>query len=102
MRRVLILASSLLFLPAFVTAQHHSGIASGGRPIVVAPHVAAPHVVAPGRVGGGAAPLTGVRVQAGTRAGNGTHTQARITARSAGHARVTTRSAGHASSSGFR
>ena len=102
MRRVLILASSLLFLPAFVTAQHHSGIASGGRPIVVAPHVAAPHVVAPARVGGGAAPLTGVRVQAGTHAGNGTHTQARITARSAGHAKVTTRSAGHASSSGFR
>src|ERR1700716_2840064 len=102
MRRVLLLASSLLFLPAFITAQHHSGIASGGRPIVAGPHVVAPHVVAPARVGGGAAPFTGVRVQAGTHAGSRTHTRARITATSARHARVTARSAGHARSSGFR
>jgi hypothetical protein len=77
MCRVLILASSLLFLPAFATAQHHNGIALAGRPSVAAPHVVAPHVVtpAPARVGG-AAPYTGVRVQARTQVGNGAHTQA--------------------------
>jgi len=104
MRRVLIFASSLLFLPAFATAQHHSGIAFAGRPIVAAPRVGAPHVVAPApvRAGGGAAPYTGVRVQAGTRSGNGTHKQARVSMRFAGHARATTRIAAHASGSGFR
>ena len=111
MRRILIFTSSLLFLPAFVAAQHHSGIAFAGRPIVAAPHPVAPHVVTtPVRVGG--APYTGVRVQARTQAGNGTHTQGRVMARSAarprvltrpaGHARVTTRSARQVSGSGFR
>jgi len=111
MRRVLIFTSSLLFLPAFGAAQHHSGIAFAGRPIVAAPHPVAPHVVAtPVRVGG--APYTGVRVQARTQVGNGTHTQARVMTRSAAHARVLTRPAGHArvttrsarqvSGSGFR
>jgi hypothetical protein len=111
MRRVLIFASSLLFLPAFAAAQHHGGIAFASRPIVAAPHAVAPHVVAtPVRVGGG--PYTGVRVQARTQAGSGTHTQTRIMTRSAahprvmsrlvGHARVTTRSARQVSGSGFR
>ena len=95
MRRVLIFTSSLLFLPAFVAAQHHSGIAFAGRPIVAAPHPVAPHVVAtPVRVGG--ATNTGVRVQARTQVGNGTHTQAKVMTRSAAHARVLTRPAGHA------
>jgi len=95
MRRVLIFTSSLLFLPAFVAAQHHSGIAFAGRPIVAAPHPVAPHVAAtPVRVGG--ASYTSVRVQARTQAGNGTHTQARVMTRSASHPRVLTRPAGHA------
>jgi hypothetical protein len=83
--------------------QHHNGSALAGRPIVTAPHVVAPHVVAPvpARVGG-AAPYTGVRVQARTQAGNGAHTQARVMTRSATHARVTTWSARQVSGSGFR
>jgi len=110
MRRVLIFASSLLFLPALAAAQHHSGIAFAGRPIVAAPHAVAPLVATPVRVGG--TPYTGVRVQARTQAGNGTHTQARVMTRPAahprvmtrptGHARVTTRSARQVSGSGFR
>jgi hypothetical protein len=111
MRRVLIFASSLLFLPAFAAAQHHSGIAFAGRPIVAAPRAVAPHLVAtPARVGG--APYTGVRVQSRTQVANGTHTQARVMTRSAahprvmatpaGHATVTTRSARQVIGSGFR
>jgi hypothetical protein len=41
MRRVLILAGSVLVVPAFATAQHHRGMVASGQPIVVSPHMAA-------------------------------------------------------------